>query len=209
MKRLTIFRSLALPLVLLMVLAACTGGGASAGASEAESEAPESQAPESAGEESTAPSEPAVEPVPFTVAFTSIGVGSMSLLAAIDDLREQGYEIETPEIAESELVTEGGDVTELDVTMTFDAVLKKEVRRAILEEGIRPDGRGLKDIRQLDVEVGVVCTQDLHPQLVVLAEPAGLGPLVAEVGGGVPGLEGRGRPVLDVRPDHRCRPLGP
>lgn len=107
MKRLTIFRSLALPLVLLMVLAACTGGGASAGASEAESEAPESQAPESAGEESTAPSEPAVEPVPFTVAFTSIGVGSMSLLAAIDDLREQGYEIETPEIAESELVTEG------------------------------------------------------------------------------------------------------
>ena len=109
MKGLTIYRSMAFPLVLLLVLAACTGGGGeSAGESEAaESEAPESMAAESMGEESAAPSEAAVEPVPFTVAFTSIGIGSVPLLAAIDDLREQGYEIETPEIAESELVTEG------------------------------------------------------------------------------------------------------
>ncbi len=40
--------------------------------------------------------------------------------------------------------------------MTFDTVLKKEVRRAILEEGIRPDGRGLKDIRTLEIEVGIL-----------------------------------------------------
>ncbi len=105
MKGLTIFRGMALPLVLLLVLAACGGGGSSAAPSEADepSEAPASEP----AEESTAPSEEAPAPVPFTVAFTSIGIGSVPLLAAIDDLREQGYEIETPEIAESELVTEG------------------------------------------------------------------------------------------------------
>lgn len=37
----------------------------------------------------------------------------------------------------------------------FDLAIKKEVRRAILEEGIRPDGRGLVDIRPLSSEVGV------------------------------------------------------
>ena len=69
--------------------------------------------------------------------------------------RELGLE-EVRKAALAELVTDGGDLTELDVALTFDAVVKKEVRRAILEEGIRPDGRGLKDIRQLDIEVGVL-----------------------------------------------------
>lgn len=45
---------------------------------------------------------------PFTVAHTGVaGVSSVALYAAIDDLREQGYEIEAPVIAESELVVEG------------------------------------------------------------------------------------------------------
>jgi NitT/TauT family transport system substrate-binding protein len=44
----------------------------------------------------------------FTVAHTGVaGVSSVALYAAIDDLREQGYEIEAPVIAESELVVEG------------------------------------------------------------------------------------------------------
>jgi polyribonucleotide nucleotidyltransferase len=38
----------------------------------------------------------------------------------------------------------------------FDAVIKKEVRRAILEEGVRPDGRGPEDIRPLSSEVAVL-----------------------------------------------------
>ena len=54
------------------------------------------------------------------------------------------------------LVTPEGDITEADVEMTFDGVVKKEFRRAVLEEGLRPDGRGLKDIRQLEIEVGVL-----------------------------------------------------
>jgi len=101
MKGLAIFRSLALPLIVLFVLTACSA----AESPPASAGAPESQAPgESMGPESEAP-EP--EPVALTVAFTSIGLSSVPLLAAIDDLREQGYEIETPELAESELVTEG------------------------------------------------------------------------------------------------------
>jgi polyribonucleotide nucleotidyltransferase len=38
----------------------------------------------------------------------------------------------------------------------FDAILKKEVRRAILEEGIRPDNRQPEEIRPLSSEVGVL-----------------------------------------------------
>lgn len=102
MKGMTIFRSIALPMVLLLVLAACQAGGSSpsaAASAPAESEAP--------GESEAPPSEAAPEPVAFTVGFTSIGLSSVPLLAAIDSLRDQGYEIETPELAESELVTEG------------------------------------------------------------------------------------------------------
>jgi len=41
-------------------------------------------------------------------------------------------------------------------TEAFDAVIKKEVRRAILTEGVRPDGRGTEEIRPLSSEVGVL-----------------------------------------------------
>jgi polyribonucleotide nucleotidyltransferase len=38
----------------------------------------------------------------------------------------------------------------------FDKKVKDRVRERIVEEGIRPDGRGLKDVRQISVEVGVL-----------------------------------------------------
>ncbi len=69
--------------------------------------------------------------------------------------REAGLD-EVRRDAVAALVTTEGDISDADVALTFDAVLKKEIRRAILEEGIRPDGRGLKDIRQLDIEVGLL-----------------------------------------------------
>jgi polyribonucleotide nucleotidyltransferase len=43
-----------------------------------------------------------------------------------------------------------------EVTKVFEALLKEEVRNAILDNDIRVDGRGLKDIRPITVEVGVV-----------------------------------------------------
>lgn len=48
-----------------------------------------------------------VEAVPFTVGFLPVGIPTVGLYAAIDDLREQGYEIETAEVAEAELLVEG------------------------------------------------------------------------------------------------------
>jgi polyribonucleotide nucleotidyltransferase len=38
----------------------------------------------------------------------------------------------------------------------FDKAVKDRVRQRIVEEGVRPDGRGLKDVRQITVEVGVL-----------------------------------------------------
>ena len=42
-----------------------------------------------------------------------------------------------------------------DVAAIFDEALKEEVRRRILEERVRPDGRGLRDIRPISIEVGI------------------------------------------------------
>jgi NitT/TauT family transport system substrate-binding protein len=69
---------------LLLLLAACGGGSNSSSSSGG-----------SGGTKS------------FTVGFTSVGMSSAPFLAAIDQLRGQGYEIPTPELAESELVAEG------------------------------------------------------------------------------------------------------
>jgi polyribonucleotide nucleotidyltransferase len=43
-----------------------------------------------------------------------------------------------------------------EVTKAFEALLKHEVRNAILDNDLRVDGRGLKDIRPISVDVGVV-----------------------------------------------------
>ncbi len=44
----------------------------------------------------------------------------------------------------------------LEAGTILDRLLKEELRRSILEEGRRPDGRGPKDIRPLAIEVGVL-----------------------------------------------------
>ena len=43
-----------------------------------------------------------------------------------------------------------------EVTATFQSILKEAVRARILQQGKRPDGRGLKDIRPISTEVGVL-----------------------------------------------------
>ncbi|MFQ3660963.1 MAG: polyribonucleotide nucleotidyltransferase [Chloroflexaceae bacterium] len=43
-----------------------------------------------------------------------------------------------------------------EVTRVFESLLKEEVRRAILDEGIRVDGRALDEVRPISVEVGVI-----------------------------------------------------
>ncbi len=67
--------------------------------------------------------------------------------AGLDEVRKEAI---------AALVTPDGDISDSDVILTFENVLEKEFRRAVLEEGLRPDGRGLKDIRPLEIEVGVL-----------------------------------------------------
>src|SRR5262249_16612228 len=57
----------------------------------------------------------------------------------------------------NEALTDPEEQFEIDsAAEAFSEVVKKEVRRRILEDGIRPDGRGVTDIRPLAAEVGVI-----------------------------------------------------
>jgi ABC-type nitrate/sulfonate/bicarbonate transport system substrate-binding protein len=85
-----------------LLVAACQGTTPSA-APTGTAAAPATTAP------TEAPSEPTGLPgtKEFTVGFTSVGLSSAPFLAALEKLRGEGYTIEAPELAESELVTEG------------------------------------------------------------------------------------------------------
>ena len=50
----------------------------------------------------------------------------------------------------------GQEHSPLDIKEAFFQVLKDIVRKRILDEGIRPDGRGLKEIRPISCEVGLL-----------------------------------------------------
>ena len=54
------------------------------------------------------------------------------------------------------LAPEGADITAAEVTKVFEETLKDAVRSAIIEEGIRPDGRKLDEIREVTCEVGIL-----------------------------------------------------
>lgn len=62
---------------------------------------------EAAPESGPSDGNPATETKSFTVAFTSHGISHAPSLAALEQLRQDGYEIEAPVLAESELVTAG------------------------------------------------------------------------------------------------------
>ena len=64
-----------------------------------------------------------------------------------EDLRNLEAEIKTALAEEYDPKAIGG---------VFQSILKKQVRARILEQGIRPDGRGLADIRPITCEVGVL-----------------------------------------------------
>jgi len=49
-----------------------------------------------------------------------------------------------------------GDYKQTEIKTAFSQVLEKEVREAILKKERRPDGRGLKEIRKIDVEPAVL-----------------------------------------------------
>ena len=65
--------------------------------------------------------------------------------------------VEALEALQNELLAELGEKWEpQQVKQVFDELLREIVRKRILEEGIRPDGRGPADIRPLSAEVGLL-----------------------------------------------------
>ena len=104
MRRSRSMRWLSLFAVAAFAVGACSSSGSSSAPSTAASEAPAPSA--DASVEPSAAARPGTKE--FSVAFTSVGLSSSPFLAAIDKLnKEQGYNITTQEIAESELVTAG------------------------------------------------------------------------------------------------------
>ncbi len=49
-----------------------------------------------------------------------------------------------------------GAYKQIDIKNAFTKIVEKEIRRLILEKGIRPDGRGIEEIRPIGVEVGIL-----------------------------------------------------
>ncbi len=70
--------------------------------------------------------------------------------AVLEDLRQQVVDEYTAE-------DEADNLLRLkDVRSVFSDVVKEQVRRRIIVDKVRPDGRGLTDIRPLSAEVGVI-----------------------------------------------------
>ena len=70
-------------------------------------------------------------------------------------LREAGMD-EVRDEALAKFVVEGGAITSDEVKAEWEGVLEHEFRTAVVDENLRPDGRGTKDIRPLSIEVGVL-----------------------------------------------------
>lgn len=69
----------------------------------------------------------------------------------VNELREQMHDYFADEIGEEEYEKVRGEYDE-----AFTTALHKDVRKGIITEGIRPDGRKLTDIRPLSSEVGLL-----------------------------------------------------
>lgn len=58
---------------------------------------------------------------------------------------------------ESEVLkTLEGNYKQFELKNAFTKLVEKEIRSAILDDGVRPDGRGIEEIRPIDVEVGIL-----------------------------------------------------
>ncbi|HVR88557.1 MAG TPA: polyribonucleotide nucleotidyltransferase [Candidatus Limnocylindria bacterium] len=69
--------------------------------------------------------------------------------------REAGLDLVRDE-AMKQFITESGTITEDEIKGEWESVLEHEFRKAVVDEQLRPDGRGTKDIRPLEIEVGVL-----------------------------------------------------
>jgi polyribonucleotide nucleotidyltransferase len=74
----------------------------------------------------------------------------------LDQTSEKEQRNKALDALEEELLAElGGEYQERDIEEVFQDLLKAEVRKQILHEGIRPDGRGPEEVRPVSCEVGI------------------------------------------------------
>lgn len=70
---------------------------------------------------------------------------------ATADLKDELFDAYHEAMGEEALLQHGKELGRV-----FDSVLKEEVRKSIVEEGIRPDGRALDEIRPVSCDVGLL-----------------------------------------------------
>lgn len=77
--------------------------------------------------------------------------GKEARLKALDELFAEAFEA-----VKNELGEDAPENIDLELRKASDSLVKKTIRKAILEKQYRPDGRGIEDIRQLSAEVGLL-----------------------------------------------------
>jgi polyribonucleotide nucleotidyltransferase len=82
--------------------------------------------------------------------------GELAAALTIPGKQERANETDRIQAAVTERVTAKFDGRENEISGAFRALTKKLVRERIVRDGLRIDGRGLADIRQLSAEAGVV-----------------------------------------------------
>ncbi len=78
------------------------------------------------------------------------------LKAAVRELDKIKREENLKEFEEEVLKTLEGNYKQVELKSAFTKLVEKEIRSAILDDSHRPDGRGIEDIRPIDIEVGVL-----------------------------------------------------
>jgi len=78
-------------------------------------------------------------------------------MEAVVDTRVKKNALDAEEQVRAELQERFGETFQMEqVLAVFESVHEAEVRNSIVNEGRRPDGRGMKDIRPISVAVGVL-----------------------------------------------------
>lgn len=78
------------------------------------------------------------------------------LRSAMRKTEQQEKEQEIEALKEDVLVSFEGKFKQADLEETFNKFLNKEIRSMILDDGVRPDGRKIDEIRPISIEVGLL-----------------------------------------------------
>lgn len=87
-----------------------------------------------------------------------IAYGTEKLINAINTVEKQERENKIEEVSKEilEVFLAEYPETEKDINEVIEKIIKKEVRRLILEEGLRPDNRKPDEIRKITTDVGIL-----------------------------------------------------